>query len=318
MASVPIGDAEFWENRRMAQVASEARFVTTGDGRTLCFAEWGNPDGFPVVFLHGTPGGRLNRHPDEGVYRQLGARWITYDRPGYGYSARLAGRAVVDCVSDVAAIVDHLGVDEFAVTGSSGGAPHVLAVCARMGERVVRARCNAGLAPFDAESLDFFAGMDPLNVVEFGWAVEGEARLVPEMQRQLRDLASRMAVDASQFISEEWALDPADRAVLASPDIAAQNVAITEELVRGGLWGWTDDSLAFVHPWGFGVDEVSLPVLVTYGANDVVVPAAHGEWLGRHIPHAEVIVDDGAGHLSELDKVVPMIHWLVTGERAGG
>jgi hypothetical protein len=76
MASVPIGDAEFWENRRMAQVASEARFVTTGDGRTLCFAEWGNPDGFPVVFLHGTPGGRLNRHPDEGVYRQLGARWI--------------------------------------------------------------------------------------------------------------------------------------------------------------------------------------------------------------------------------------------------
>jgi pimeloyl-ACP methyl ester carboxylesterase len=126
-----------------------------------------------------------------------------------------------------------------------------------------------------------------------------------------------MAVDASQFISEEWALDPADRVVLASPDVAAQNVAITQELVRGGLWGWADDSLAFVHPWGFDVGEVSLPVLVTYGANDVVVPAAHGEWLGRHIANAEVIVDDGAGHLSGLDKVAPMIHWLVTGERAG-
>jgi pimeloyl-ACP methyl ester carboxylesterase len=296
-------------------VASGEQFVTTEDGRALCFAEWGDPDGFPVVFLHGTPGGRLNRHPDEGVYRSLRTRWITYDRPGYGYSQRLAGRAVVDCVSDVTAIVDHLGLPEFAVTGSSGGAPHVLAVCARLGDRVVRARCNVGLAPYDAAGLDFFAGMDPLNVVEFGWATEGAARLVPELQGQLRDLASRMAGDATQFIGESWSLDPADRAVLANPDVAAQNLAITDELVRGGLWGWVDDSLAFVQPWGFDVGEVSVPVRVTYGAKDVVVPAAHGEWLGRHIPGADVLVDDDAGHLAELDKVAPMISWLVTGER---
>jgi pimeloyl-ACP methyl ester carboxylesterase len=298
----------------MAQVAGDGRFVTTNDGRALCFAEWGDPDGFPVVFLHGTPGGRLNRHPDEDVYRSLGARWITYDRPGYGNSTRLAGRSVVDCVTDVAAIVDHLGVKQFAVTGSSGGAPHVLAVCARLGDRVVRARCNVGLAPYDAADLDFFAGMDPLNVVEYGWAAEGEARLVPELQRQLREMSSRMAVDTAQFMSEDWALDPADRAVLADPDIAAQNLAISGELVRGGLWGWVDDSLAFVHPWGFEVGEVAVPVLATYGANDVLVPATHGEWLGRHIPGAHVIVDDGAGHLSELDKIAPMIHWLVTGD----
>jgi pimeloyl-ACP methyl ester carboxylesterase len=291
-------------------VASDARFLTSSDGRTLCFAEWGAPDGFPIVFLHGTPGGRLNRITDDDVYRSLGIRWITYDRPGYGYSERFAGRAVVDCVPDVTAIVDHLGVDEFAVTGSSGGAPHVLAVCARLADRVVRARCNVGLAPYDAAGLEFFAGMDPLNVAEFRLAVEGEAGLVTELQRQLREMATRMAADSAAFISEDWALDPTDRAVLADPDQAEQNLAISDELVRGGLWGWVDDSLAFVHPWGFDVAEVSVPVRVTYGAKDVIVPAGHGEWLGRNVPSAEVIVDDGAGHFSEIAKTIPMLAWL--------
>ena len=37
--------------------------IVLADGRTLCFAEWGDPQGFPVFGLHGTPGGRLDRHP---------------------------------------------------------------------------------------------------------------------------------------------------------------------------------------------------------------------------------------------------------------
>src|SRR5436190_2942006 len=93
------------------------QITEAADGRTLCFAEWGDPDGFPVFGLHGTPGGRLNRHPDESRYAEAGARLITYDRPGYGGSDRLAGRSVVDCVADVEAIADHLGIARFAVTG---------------------------------------------------------------------------------------------------------------------------------------------------------------------------------------------------------
>jgi pimeloyl-ACP methyl ester carboxylesterase len=294
-------------------MARDSQMITTDDGRRLCFAEWGDPTGFPVLFFHGTPGGRLNRHPDESVYVAKGARLITYDRPGYGSSERLPGRAVVDCVVDVAAIVDHLGISRFAVTGSSGGGPHVLAVAARLSERVVRARCNVGIAPYGLEDLDFFNSMDPLNVLEHGLAVEGEARLAPQLQRQLREMGRRVAVDPTQFISDEWDLDGVDRAVLANPDTSAQNRRTTAELVRGGAWGWVDDSLSFVKPWGFDVGEISVPVRVTYGARDVLVPPAHGAWLARNIPDAEVVVDDEAGHLSDLDQVGPAIHWLVTG-----
>lgn len=44
---------------------------------------------------------------------------ITYDRPGYGGSDRFRGRRVVDCVADVSAIADSLGIERFAVSGGS-------------------------------------------------------------------------------------------------------------------------------------------------------------------------------------------------------
>lgn len=283
------------------------------DGRTLCFAEWGDPAGFPVLALHGTPGGRLDRHPDESTFAEAGARVITYDRPGYGRSDRLPGRRIVDCVADVAALVDHLGIDRFAVTGGSGGGPHSLAVAARLPDRVVRARCAVGVAPYGLPDLDFFDGMDPLNVTEFGWALEGEDRLAHELDRELREMGERVAEDPSKVIGDDWSLDEADRAVLGRSDMAEMIRESTEDTVRGGVWGWVDDSLAFTRPWGFDVSEVSVPVEVRYGSRDVLVPAAHGAWLGRNVPGATVVVEESAGHMADPDTVVERYRWLVTG-----
>ena len=112
--------------------------VDLPDGRTLAYAEWGDPAGRPIVTCHGTPGCRLNRHPNQDLVRSTGARVIAFDRPGYGRSTRNAGRRVVDVVPDVVALVDHLGLDEFAVVGGSGGGPHALAVAASLPDRVTR------------------------------------------------------------------------------------------------------------------------------------------------------------------------------------
>jgi pimeloyl-ACP methyl ester carboxylesterase len=69
------------------------RLVTTTSGRQLGVAQWGDLEGFPVLLLHGTPGSRLARHPDEDAVRRIGARLITYDRPGYGQSTWHPGPA---------------------------------------------------------------------------------------------------------------------------------------------------------------------------------------------------------------------------------
>jgi pimeloyl-ACP methyl ester carboxylesterase len=96
-------------------MADNALIAHAPDGRGLTCAEWGDPAGYPVFYLHGTPESRLSRYPDEGVIRSAGTRMVTYDRPGYGGSDRHRGRTIAACAGDVAAIADALGITRFSV-----------------------------------------------------------------------------------------------------------------------------------------------------------------------------------------------------------
>jgi pimeloyl-ACP methyl ester carboxylesterase len=296
-------------------MGEKLRTVTVADGRSLAVAQWGDPDGTPILSLHGTPGSRLLRPQDEDAIRRAKINLITYDRPGYGASDRVPGRRVVDCVPDVEAIVDALGVSRFAVTGRSGGGPHALAVAARLPDRVAVAECVVGAAPFDAADLDWTAGMDEENVTEFGWARQGEQvlhqHLVPVAAADLQ----RMTADPAKVFSDDWQLADADRQVLARDDVQRVLVEAVQEALRPGVWGWVDDDLAFLRPWGFTVTEIRVPVTIRYGNRDVLVPAAHGAWLAGHVSGAEVVVDDGAGHLANPETVLERLTILAAGVR---
>jgi pimeloyl-ACP methyl ester carboxylesterase len=289
--------------------ASRTQTVAATDGRSLTIAEWGDPDGFPVFSLHGTPGSRLAGQASATVYANVRARVITYDRPGYGGSDRFRGRRVVDCVADVSEIADSLGIERFAVTGGSWGGPHSLAVAARLPERVTRAACAAGVAPFDLPGFDWFAGMDAVNIEEMGWALEGEDVLAREVERMAAAWLERLANDPSN--AGEVDFSEADRAVMASPEQHEMTRRMLTEAFRPGVWGYVDDTLCLIQPWGFDVTEIRVPTRVLYGLTDVLVPRQHGEWLGQNVPNAEVVIDEQGGHFSDPNLVTERIGWLV-------
>jgi len=291
--------------------ASGTQTVAAADGRTLTIAEWGDPDGFPVFMLHGTPGSRFAAQVDESAYANVGARVITYDRPGYGGSDRFRGRRVVDSVADVSAIADSLGIERFAVSGGSWGGPHSLAVAARLPERVTRAACIAGVAPFDMPGFDWFADMDAVNIDELGWALEGEDVLAREIERTAAGMLERVADDPSKVISDEVQLSEADRAVMASPERHEATRRTINEAFRDGVWGYVDDIFCLIQPWGFDVTEIRVPTRVDYGLTDVLVPRQHGEWLGQNVPNAEVVIDEQGGHFSDPNLVTERFGWLV-------
>jgi pimeloyl-ACP methyl ester carboxylesterase len=280
------------------------------DGRTLAVAEWGDPNGFPLFWLHGTPGSRFGRHHDENDYVKAGARVITYDRPGYGGSERHRSRSVVDCVGDVAAIADSLGVERFAVSGGSGGGPHALAIAARLPDHVTRTACTVSPAPFDV-GVDWSAGMDPLNVREVEWALQGEDVLAPELEREGAEVLERVAADPAKVLGDDWELSEADRTQLARAelhDVIRQDV---NESLRTGVWGWVDDMLAVVKPWGFDVGEIRVPTRVIYGRTDVLVPVQHGEWLAQNVPSAEVVIEEELGHMGFPELLAERVGWLL-------
>jgi pimeloyl-ACP methyl ester carboxylesterase len=291
--------------------------LETPDGRQLAYALWGEPDGFPILVLHGTPGCRLERWPDEEVYRRLGVLIVTHDRAGYGRSSRRPGRRVVDAVDDVVTLADQLGLERFGVTGGSGGGAHALACAALLPDRVVRAACVVGVAPLGHPGLDqdaWLEGMDPENVKEFGWARAGEEVLMRELEAEHAKLAAQVVADPSSVL-DAFELSDSDRAELARDERVQIIRESWAEHSVFGVGGWADDDLAHLRPWGFDLERISIPVLVRYGATDVLVPPAHGEWLAAHVPGCVVKVDGEAGHLvaDPEQAIAEEVRWLRDG-----
>jgi len=107
----------------------------------------------------------------------------------------------------------------------------------------------------------------------------------------------------------ESLLGPEDRAVLRA-EFAAYVLATKVAGLADGVDGWVDDDLAFAKPWGFDVASCRVPVVLAYGRQDQLVPAAHGDWLAAHVPGAEVWVDDGTGHMGDDAQVERDLGWL--------
>jgi pimeloyl-ACP methyl ester carboxylesterase len=281
--------------------------VQATGGRRLSTEMYGDPDGRPILLLHGTPGSRLGPHPRSAVLHRLGVRLISFDRPGYGESDRLEGRRVADAAADVLAIADAYGLEKFAVVGRSGGGPHALACAALLPERTTRAAVLVGIAPHGADGLDWLDGMAQSNVTEYTAAAKGYAEIVAHT----RAAASAVRADPGSLIAKlQDELPDPDRRVMADRGIRSMLVQTHAEALRMSEFGWIDDALAFCSPWGFDPATVTVPVLLWHGANDVFSPASHARWLADRIPSATVVVQAGAAHFGALDVLPDILRWV--------
>lgn len=274
---------------------SVRKHVHLADGRSLdCYAS-GPQDGEVLLFHHGTPGSGVPFRALEQAAHRLGLRVVTTSRPGYGDSTRHPGRRVVDVVADTIAVLDAVGAERCRVAGWSGGGPHALACGAGMSACVEAVLVIAGVAPYQAEGLDFLAGMGEDNVIEFGKALEGAAALRSWLEAQA---ASLRKVTAADIVTSMGSLLPAvDRGVLTE-EFGEDLAANFREALRIGVDGWLDDDLAFVQPWGFALADVTVPIMLWQGSADLMVPFAHGQWLAERLPGVVAHLEEGEGHLS--------------------
>lgn len=273
-----------------------------GGERDIAVQTLGDPSGTPIFLLHGTPGSRHGPVPRASVLYRLGIRLICYDRPGYGRSGRYPGRRVVDAAWDVLEIAQHLGLDEFAVVGRSGGGPHALACAAQLPQ----VRCAAvlvGLAPSEADRLNWYQGMSPSNVEDYGNA-ESDPDQVMASLRERTGQVQRDPENLLRILLPE--LTGHDRKVIDDIAIYQQLMRTYEEALRVGPDGWIDDVLAFKRPWGFDLSKIESPVLLWHGEDDVFTPVSHTSWLERQIPHAFTEIRPGAAHFDAL-KILPRI-----------
>ncbi len=271
--------------------------IAVGEDRQIGFAEFGNPQGRAVFWLHGTPGARRQIPTEARAFAaRKNIRLIGIDRPGIGSSTPYQYENVLGFTEDLRTIADTLGINRFAVIGLSGGGPYTLATAAAMPDRVVMAAVLGGVAPLIGEDGISSGLMELAKIVRpvievadtpIRWVAGSLIKLIGPFGSPALDLYARISPDG-------------DRNLLSRPEFKAM---FLDDLLNGSrkqLAAPFADIVVFARDWGFRLEDIKVPVRWWHGDADHIVPYAHGEHAVARIADAEMYTLPGESHLAGL------------------
>jgi pimeloyl-ACP methyl ester carboxylesterase len=272
-------------------------FLTRPDGRVVAWTECGPPDGLPLLRVPGTPGCRLSIRADRTPWERRGLRVVTTERPGFGASTRLPGRAFAEPADDLAAILDHLGLEAVHVVGGSGSAPHELAFAARHPGRVHAMTIVVGAAPIVDEEAAHLIGV---NATAYSLV---QARDLDGLHRLLDETRTALLADPiGGFRTIMDKAPDADREVMADPLWQAAFSVAAREALRQGVEGWADEALAILGTWD-DVEVEAVAVTWWHSPGDANAPLTAARRVVERLREARLVLfGEHEGHLAPYHR----------------
>jgi len=241
-------------------------YITTSDGIAIHYSQWGDPEGEPVLFVHGLGADNI------GWIRQRRAfssyRCIAVDNRGSGGSDKPAGPYSLERMAlDAVEVIDHLEIDQVHLIGASMGGALSQIITVGFPERV----CSLVLACtscdldwrqelFDEwEDLIRTQGMRAFAIQNFEWLFG------PRSVRRLYPIAAMLG----PFLVRA----PADAFIAQLGAIRDFDAGTTEELAH-----------------------ITAPTLVITGSQDILTPVADAEEIAARIPGSELVIVRGQAH----------------------
>jgi len=268
-----------------------SRVHRLSDGRTLGYAEFGDPQGKAVLALHGTPGSRYMFALTDAAARARGLRIIAPERPGYGLSDYVRVHSLMDLADDAVALADAFGLEDFALLGVSGGGPHALAAAAAMTDRIALLALISPVGPVaDCHRHIRMSRLHRLIFTRMGRSVPACAAffwLVRMLVRAAPDVAYRALMQR---------VVASDRALLEQAEVKANLQTALKEGLRRGIKGARQDLRLFCAPWRLPLEEIDVPTVIWQGSDDTIVPPAAAYQLAEMLPNCQLDVVQGAGH----------------------
>lgn len=231
-------------------------FVTTSDGAEIFYKDWGPRDAQPIVFHHGWPLSSDDWDAQMLFFLGKGYRVIAHDRRGHGRSSQIGtGHDMDHYASDTDALVQHLDLQNAVHIGHSTGGGQVARYVAQYGEpqgRVAKAVLVSSVPPIMVQS-DTNPEGTPISVFD--------------------GFRSALAANRAEFF----------QAVAEGPFYGFNRPGVEVSAPVVANWwrqGMTGSALA--HYEGIkafsetdqteDLKAISVPVLVTQGDDDQVVP----------------------------------------------
>lgn len=282
-------------------------FLQVDEIHNLYWEQNGNPDGVPIVFLHGGPGAGATpthrRFFDPDFFRI-----IVFDQRGAGRSAPLGcldHNTTEHLVSDMEAIRKHLNIDRWHVFGGSWGSTLALSYATKFSDRCLSLVLR-GIFLCEQPEIDWFLyGMQKI----FPEAWEQFASLIPEEKHDhlLDEYYARLCDDAPQMQMEaaiRWSLyEGACSSLLPNYEIisTAEQKQHALGLARIECHYFKNCVIAPENSLLGKIDTLRrIPASIIQGRYDIICPLVTANKLHNAWPEADYIVVPDAGH-SALD-----------------
>lgn len=285
-------------------------FLLVSKLHSLYYEEIGNPDGYPILYLHGGPGGGLTdssrRYFDPSFYRV-----IRFDQRGSGKStpmAELAENTTWDLVEDIEKLRRLLGVDRWVVFGGSWGSTLSIAYAEKYPEAIlglvlrgifldrateIRWLYQEGASWFFPDAWDKY--VEPIPLGERGDMIRAYYRQLTSENEAIRLNAARAW---SQWEAATSHLIPDEKAIqlYEAPENALPIARIEcHYFINNGFF--PNDQYLLDH-----VDAIqNIPCKIVQGRYDMICPPITAWTLAKALPNAELLFVPDAGH-SAMEK----------------
>ncbi|MDI9919140.1 prolyl aminopeptidase [Rhodococcus sp. IEGM 1379] len=284
-------------------------FLDVGDGQRMYWEASGNPEGKPVVFLHGGPGGgtlpSFRQFFDPAAYRiiLLDQRGCGRSTPHVADGADLSVNTTDKLLADIEALREHLAIERWMVFGGSWGSTLALAYAETFPTRVTELVLR-GIFLLRRREIDWYYNGGAGNIFPERWAqflepVPEDERgddLVTVYHRLLHsddpDVAARAAIAWSAW-------EGSTSYLLPQPDKVEENSEIRFALafarienhyfINGGFF----DEAQLLHK---SSALRGIPGTIVQGRYDVVCPATSAWDLHNAWPGSKLVIVDDAGH----------------------
>ena len=228
--------------------------ITTNDGTTIFYKDWGPKDAQPIVFHHGWPLSADDWDAQLIFFLGEGFRVVAHDRRGHGRSAQVSdGHDMDHYAADAAAVAEHLDLRDAVHVGHSTGGGEAARYVARHGAgRVARLVLIGAVPPIMVKSPSNPVGL-PISVFD--------------------DLRAQLAANRSQFYRDL----PSGPFYNFNRPGNAVSEAIVENWWRQGMMGGARahyEGIKAFSETDFTEDlkAIDVPTLVMHGDDDQVVP----------------------------------------------
>ena len=287
-------------------------FLETGSKHSVYVEQSGNPEGIPVIFLHGGP--CSGTKPDHRrFFNPEHYRIILFDQRGCGLSlpfGELENNTTQDLIDDMERIRQHLRIHQWLVFGGSWGAALGLLYTQRHPEKVIGMIIRAVFLARQ-QDLDWFARDGANRIYPEQWQ-----RLVESIPEQGRENLIQGLCDAlwgedevaKRRAAREWMAWGGLVALGNDYQSEAQSDHVTEKMVKQVRM-----ELHYArHSYFISENQIlencttlnNIPAIIIHGRQDLVCPMEAGMKLHQALPHAEYVVLSNAGHIAQGSEMI--------------